>query len=394
MELELQALFDNHSKVIPVLLRQLCINSLIASSNTCLNIQGSECESHHITDDIITAILDCLTRQHIILNELCLKFHRITSIGLIEISKYIYSSNEHALAFKILDLEGNDIDGESIDSLRMDHADICKIESLNVSSNPLGRVGASKIALALTANTSLQHLIINNCSFPLTSVIEISTSMGSRGNRSISSAIQTLELDRPLMRMSSIKEEDGSNHLSRLITLIANSPLKRLSFKYHNMQDLGAQLISDSLCCSVNNISHLNLERNFIGIRGAESLAQCLLKFPGVGLRVLKLSYNCIGNEGAAAIAEALKSNYCLEELTLKNNSISDGLISLGNALEINSSLKRISLFGNSFDQLSGSIFHGLIQNRLPYTGTQADFNVYVVDGIYQIAEIRVENYQ
>ena len=73
--------------------------------------------------------------------------------------------------------------------------------------------------------------------------------------------------------------------------------------------------------------------------------------------------------------------------LSLKNNKIGPkGLEALAQALESNTTLKTLTLFGNEFNNANGKKYSDLIQYRLPYTGVQLDFHVYIVDGAYMIA--------
>jgi Ran GTPase-activating protein (RanGAP) involved in mRNA processing and transport len=54
----------------------------------------------------------------------------------------------------------------------------------------------------------------------------------------------------------------------------------------------------------------------------------------------LDLSYNSIGDDGAKALAEALKTNSTLTTLDLQNNSIGpDGAKALAEALKTNSTV-------------------------------------------------------
>ncbi len=74
--------------------------------------------------------------------------------------------------------------------------------------------------------------------------------------------------------------------------------------------------------------------------------------------------------------------------MTLKNNKIGyRGLLALANALECSRNLESISLFGNHFDNDSGKRYFDLCNNRFPYMNMHIDLSVYVVDGVYNIAE-------
>jgi Ran GTPase-activating protein (RanGAP) involved in mRNA processing and transport len=159
------------------------------------------------------------------------------------------------------------------------------------------------------------------------------------------------------------------------------------------MQNFGAQILAESMYRSYGSIMSLNLEGNAIGVAGAEAIATFIIlqsqesiKF-GKCLKVLKLANNKISNEGAAAMADALITNTTLEELTLKNNGISHGLVAIGKALEKNNTLGRLTLFGNDFDMESGKIFNDLQNNRFAYLNISIDIQVYIIDGKYMVAE-------
>jgi Ran GTPase-activating protein (RanGAP) involved in mRNA processing and transport len=176
--------------------------------------------------------------------------------------------------------------------------------------------------------------------------------------------------------------------------LASKSPLSALSLKFFNMQNFGAQILAESMYRSSGSIISLNLESNAIGVAGAEAIATFIIlqtqdakRFGNKCLRVLKLANNKISNEGATAIADALSTNTSLEEVTLKNNGISHGLVAIGKALERNNTLGKISLFGNDFDMESGKIFSDLQTSRFSYLNVSIDIQVYVIDDKYMVAE-------
>jgi hypothetical protein len=72
----------------------------------------------------------------------------------------------------------------------------------------------------------------------------------------------------------------------------------------------------------------------------------------------------------------------------MKTNKIGPvGLEAIANALENSVNLESLTIFGNDFSNKNGSHFYDLIQHRLPYTNVFLDIDVYVVDGIFKIAE-------
>ena len=157
------------------------------------------------------------------------------------------------------------------------------------------------------------------------------------------------------------------------------------------MLDSGARLFAQNLGKTELMIS-LDLECNKIGVAGAEALASYLIVQARAGrksLETLKLSHNSIADAGAIALSHALTENKSLRCLTLKSNSIGQsGLVALGNTLNTNNTLEYLSLFGNDFNNEVGKQYDSLISDRLPYVGLSLDVKTYLVDGVYNIAEI------
>ncbi|KAL0240076.1 hypothetical protein GEMRC1_010183 [Eukaryota sp. GEM-RC1] len=90
-----------------------------------------------------------------------------------------------------------------------------------------------------------------------------------------------------------------------------------------------------------NEVSTINLDSNSIGNEGAIAIAEALKV--NSSLSTINLYSNSIGNEGAIAIAEALKVNSSLSTINLNNNSIgNEGAIAIAEALKVNSSLSTI----------------------------------------------------
>jgi Ran GTPase-activating protein (RanGAP) involved in mRNA processing and transport len=410
---KVRVLFQNDNKklVVSLPVYDLGSKSMRFSNLKNLTLIASNLSNEdRLTDISFQNLLKTFIANEIHLETLILKFHRLSVNCVKDIGKYMYIKS----TLKFLDLEGNDINGDTISPLRLNEKNTCPLESLNLSSNPLGQEGGMALAHALSKNNSVKALYVNNCGIPLTSLIAIFTSISRSTSSSLTaideegnaiynpdpSCLEIFEIDRPLLCSNSNKEEEGTDHLSRL--LLADSPLSTLSLCQHNMQDFGARLLSDSLARSLGCMTSLNLDRNNIGVAGTEAIASFLIiqtqqqeagvlpknrKFSGPGLKTLKLSYNIIGNDGAIALSEALKVNKSLTELTIKNNNIDEGLTAIAESLEFNNTIKKLSIFGNNFNEKSGKAFYRLIRNRLPYVGASIDISVYIVDGEYHQAE-------
>ncbi|KAF9390109.1 hypothetical protein CPB97_009911 [Podila verticillata] len=110
--------------------------------------------------------------------------------------------------------------------------------------------------------------------------------------------------------------------------------------------DNGAQALAEALKTN-STLTTLDLQINKIGDKGAQELAETL-KINST-LTTLDLQGNSIGGHGAQALSEALKINSTLTTLEFQDNKIGDnGAQELAETLKINSTLTTLDLQGNS----------------------------------------------
>ena len=119
-----------------------------------------------------------------------------------------------------------------------------------------------------------------------------------------------------------------------------------LVLEHNNIGDEGAKAIAEAL--KVNAVmTTLNLRVNNIGVEGAKAIAEAL-KVNAV-LNKLSLGGNEIGVVGAKAIAEALKVNAVLTTLHLDANNIGAvGAKAIAEALKVNAVLTELRLYHNN----------------------------------------------
>lgn len=364
--------------------------SLSMSNLIKISIKGRS-GGFQFTDAIVISLTESIVKANIQLVDLVLNYHQITDIGLEEISrlfKPVYSdaadTGRGNNFLEGLDLEGNEIAGSCFEAINLTTAYDCPLVFLNVSCNPLSDEGKKYLAEAALKNKTLRQLSINSCGLELNSIILLIT------NLTENTTLQLLHMDRPLIN-GIVKQDEVADHLSRTISQMKS--LCDVSLKYFNIRDLGARLIAESLALSDCIIS-LNLECNNIGIRGADALASFLMLHEGVcSLESLGLSCNAIGNDGAIAFAEALAVNRSLRMVTLRSCGIGPpGLSAIGNALMRGGPLRKLSLFGNDFDNETGRQYYDILKperesEALSAASLALDLTVYVVDGKYKIAE-------
>ncbi|KAL1495116.1 hypothetical protein AB1Y20_016983 [Prymnesium parvum] len=97
------------------------------------------------------------------------------------------------------------------------------------------------------------------------------------------------------------------------------SGVTSLDLRENNIRDEGAAHIAEALKTTAT-LTSLNLGENEIGAEGAAHIAEALKT--NATLTSLNLRGNDIGAEGAAHIAEALKTNATLTSLDLNENGI------------------------------------------------------------------------
>ena len=99
----------------------------------------------------------------------------------------------------------------------------------------------------------------------------------------------------------------------------------------HPIGDAGATALAEALK-SNSTLKALRLDSNDIGYEGAMAMAMAMAEALKTNstLKEIRLDFNNIGDEGAAALAETLKRNSTLHRLCLTNNNIGDeGAIAL-----------------------------------------------------------------
>jgi len=102
-------------------------------------------------------------------------------------------------------------------------------------------------------------------------------------------------------------------------------------------------------------IKDLNISRNHIQSKGALSIIKAIRS---ICLLRLKLNENSIDTQGAIEIAEELKSNEHLKDLSLTNNKIGDhGAKALAFMLRDNRTLQSLNLWCNFLNSMSAAYF-------------------------------------
>lgn len=280
----------------PELLARICDN-IKENGGQRLALKGSGLK-YRVGDQEVRKLVRGLIRANIQLDEISLPFHRITDNGFDYVAQLLNPSSyaeagSNVQTVRAINLEGNDILGETLANGIFTSSYDCSLRSLDLSGNSLSATGQINLSEMLARNRTLYHLAASSCSFNLDGLINLTSKL--RDNQ----ALESLILDRPLLntiRQGEILEKFGK-------VLENNRSLRALSLKYHDCMDHDARLIANALY-SNHSLVHLNLECNKIGVAGAEALASNMIHKGINSLQFLGLSYNFVSNDGAIALAE------------------------------------------------------------------------------------------
>jgi hypothetical protein len=137
-------------------------------------------------------------------------------------------------------------------------------------------------------------------------------------------------------------------------------------------------------------VTDIDLHLNDIGDEGASALADALKV--NTSVKTINLGCNRIGNEGAAALADALKENMSLTTIDLASNGIGDqGASVLADALTVNTSVTSINLDSNTIGNQGATALADALQVNTSVTYMDLDEN-FEIDEFNRASEIDESN--
>lgn len=200
---------------------------------------------------------------------------------------------------------------------------------VDLGGTPVRDAGAIAIAATLPNNTSLLWLDLSNCGLSNDALVAIIN--GLQHN----SSIEYLDLGE-----NEISDEAAAA-LSAMLQV--NQTLTMLRLHRCQMGDSQIGLLMDGLDSNRCSLTHLWLNDNSIGDSGAEATAEMLKS--NRTLTVVYLHYNEIGDEGVKALANAIRLNESLETCYLDGNQCGiEGIRAFETALETNMVLRSLGV--------------------------------------------------
>ena len=288
----------------------------------------------------------------------------------------ILSSSKGAIKF---DLSSNHISG-SLQNLSKCPPDILhRITALQLGTNELNRDNLNALSKAIPELTSLQSL-----SMPRNSI-------GDGGAVEILKSLRKIALEELDLRGTGVGEQDTPF----LIELLSNGHLKKLSIEGNLLPSITSAIMKNPLPDSTLQLDILDMSHSLISNATPNSMVTLLMKSKlrfsrlniGMGcgisseittliasalatnnwLKSLKVSYNTnIGDTGAGALGQMLRSNTTLEELEIEECGItSDGAVKLAEALSKNTTLKILDMRMNEIGEEGAKAISKMLEKNM-----------------------------
>lgn len=298
------------------------------------------------------------------LAKLDLSYNVITDVGIESLCAALIG--RQSLRLESLSLRGNSIGPRGCDKLCQNLRRCPSLMRLDISQNPLGRVGGLMLVELLQYSGQLLEIHLADTEIDIDVLVAISAVLLTG-----SLQLKVCNLENP--RIQTL-QEDHTIHLGRMLRV--DTHLRDIYLGKHKMRDDGVrQLVSFLL--ENKTLRVLDLRCNELGAEGAMHLGTLLRS--DCQLVQLNLSSNRIGERdninGAKAIAEALTSNRMLKHVDLNNNSLcGEALQLIASAIDQNSTLQSLALFHNYWDQTSSFKFHQILNDRARILPLRADF--------------------
>jgi Ran GTPase-activating protein (RanGAP) involved in mRNA processing and transport len=185
--------------------------------------------------------------------------------------------------------------------------------------------------------------------------------------------VGTLERLRILDLSSNQLGDDAAAEIARMLPSLQSLSSLDLSGN-KEIGDSGAEVLADALQ-SMPTLSELTLTYNSIGNLGSASLG-ALLENENCHLVDIDLNGNKVGDEGAVALAQGIKSNTSLTHLDLRANVIGDeGVGEFLDTLDANTTLLKLDLRQNSISSSRMMVLDMLLKHRTPARSTDINLS-------------------
>ncbi|NXU98102.1 LRC34 protein, partial [Cettia cetti] len=366
-----QNLSQPENPFIARVLQEADKNDEISTKGITLKLAGNNhlVPVPRVTDDDLGVLVSVLD-QAAFVTGLDLAYNLLTDAGAQTIATFL----EENSSLQYLNLMFNDIGTSGAELIAEALHSNQSLVHLRMTGNKIGNQGGMFFASMLKTNSTLKKLDLGDCDLGLQCLV--ATAIALTQNESL----KAINLNRPLL---SSQQEETTVHIARMLR--SNSSLVELHLGKHEMKNFGVERLCEALYGN-SSLRYLDLSCNNITSDGVKFLGE-LLKRNKI-LRILDLSANRIEDIGAIYLSEALETrNMALQALSVVSNNITgEGLVALASALQSNTTLTHIYIWGNKLDRDTCVAFWELMEmGRLELGCT--DVLPYEVDGEVFLAE-------
>ena len=182
---------------------------------------------------------------------------------------------------------------------------------------------------------------------------------------------------------------EGAEHLAGLLRSPKCAPLTTLDLSFNALGDVGAAEVARALEGNPT-VENLTMQRNAIGPKGAKALAGWVASATGRCAK-LDLKHNSIKGADATELLAAVGVSKTLEELDLGENQLGDlGVVELAEALQANTTcpLKRLDLGKNGITDAGAQILAAALLTNAVLTVLSLKGNSVSEAGAQALAEV------
>eukprot|EP00466_Bigelowiella_natans_P017969 jgi/Bigna1/74747/fgenesh1_pg.30_\ len=249
----------------------------------------------------------------------------------------------------------------------------CSLQALDLAKNGLTYIGAKKLSHAISDNSTLSRLVLNNNRLGMQGAVGICLSLETNislrslhllqcglQDKIIDFLFEALEKNRTLIDLALEYNFDISPDSHRRIyeymgerkrrNLMLNTPDGLIIPTYREDKRKSEEIVRElevQLETRLGCIECLSLSGNLLRLSQSFSSSLALLTRANV-LQELNLSRNMLGEDAALWIAQIIELHPSLKVVDLSHNCFNDFAASeIGRALEVNTTLTRISLRSN-----------------------------------------------
>lgn len=311
---------------------------------------GLYIKNSNIQDDILGGILAPGLKQMTNLRSLIIDNNKIGAVGAQALAEGLIVNT----TLKLLDISNNNIGDEGAIALAKALENKEEFTTLTITNNNIGVEGGKALANALRGKNKFQDLDITN------------NNIGNEGVKALTEVLDETGIQYLRLARNNINSEgEGTNPIGDALPSLEF--IRVLDISFNNIPVGNGVLKYIKVLRYNQNFTDLYINDTKMNNIGAKSIAY-VLKKNNCSLQTIKINNNEIGDEGAIALAEALKINDTLKYLYINNNKIGDaGAKAFATVLGKNGGNTRLEglyINGNPINNIGNKYLSNAINSR------------------------------